>query len=213
MLNELDRRGHRYAMRTTVFIFCKSKRAAERTRDSIIRFIESVLYLRVNREKTHERYVGEMKFLGYSFYIKSVECRLSVHSTSYEKLKSRLRELTGRSNGMGYERLKTALRLFLMGWLEYFKLADMKSKLQVLDEWYRRRLRMCIWKNWKKVKTRFKNLMRCGIDKSKAWEWANTRKGYWRISNSWILGRALNTDILRQANYPFLMDCYRKVVS
>lgn len=92
-------------------------------------------------------------------------------------------------------------------------LADMKSKLQVLDEWYRRRLRMCIWKNWKKVKARFKNLMRCGIDKSKAWEWANTRKGYWRISNSWILGRALNTDILRQANYPFLMDCYRKVVS
>ena len=110
-------------MRTTVFIFCKSKRAAERTRDSIIRFIESVLYLRVNREKTHERYVGEMKFLGYSFYIKSVECRLSVHSTSYEKLKSRLRELTGRSNGMGYERRKTALRLFLMGWLEYFKLS------------------------------------------------------------------------------------------
>ncbi|MDR0565942.1 MAG: group II intron reverse transcriptase/maturase, partial [Prevotellaceae bacterium] len=94
-----------------------------------------------------------------------------------------------------------------------FKLADMKSRLQEMDEWYRRRLRMCIWKSWKKVKTRFKNLCKCGIEKYKAWEWANTRKGYWRISLSPILTRALNNDNLRRANYPFLMDCYRKIVS
>ena len=211
---ELEKRGHpfvRYA--DDCLIFCKSKRAAARTIGSVIRFIESKLYLRVNKEKTKVGYIGRMKFLGYSFYKKRGECRLCVHPKSYNKLKETLKWLTGRSNGMGYAKRKSSLRLFILGWLEYFKLADMKHKLQELDEWYRRRLRMCIWKSWKKVKTRFKNLQRCGIDKSKAWEWANTRKGYWHISNSFILNRALNNDNLRRADYPFLMDCYRKVVS
>ena len=158
-------------------------------------------------------YVRGMKFLGYSFYIHSGECRLNVHPRSYAKFKTRLKELTGRSNGMGYEKRKTSLGLFIRGWLEYFKLADMKSRLQTLDEWYRRRLRMCIWKCWKKTKTRFNNLCKCGIDKGKAWEWANTRKGYWHIADSFILHRALNNDLLRRAKYPFLLDCYRKVVS
>lgn len=218
MLHELDKelelRGHpfvRYA--DDCMIFFKSKRAAGRTKQSIIRYIEGVLYLRVNEEKTSVGYVRGMKFLGYSFYVTSGECRLSVHPKSFAKFKSRLKELTGRSNGMGYERRKTVLRQFITGWLEYFKLADMKNKLQGLDEWYRRRLRMCIWKCWKKVKTRFNNLSRCGIAKWQAWEWANTRKGYWRTSGSPILSRALNNDNLRRANYPFLMDCYRKIVS
>jgi group II intron reverse transcriptase/maturase len=218
MLNELDkeleRRGHRFIRYADdCMIFCKSKRAAERTKESITGFIENVLYLRVNREKTKVGYVRGMKLLGYSFYVNKGECRLSVHPKSYVKFKRKLKELTGRSNGMGYANRKESLRYFLMGWLEYFKLADMKSKLQETDGWYRRRLRMCIWKNCKKVKTRFKNLMKCGIAKSKAWEWANTRKGYWHISKSWILPRALHDENLRRAGYPFIMDCYRKVVS
>lgn len=211
---ELERRGHpsvRYA--DDCMIFCRSKRAAERTRDSIIRFIEEVLYLRVNREKTKAGYVRGMKFLGYSFYNNSGECRLSIHPDSLDKFKAKLKELTGRSNGMGYARRKESLRHYIMGWLEYFKLADMKSKLHDMDRWYRRRLRMCIWKNWKRIRTRFRNLVKCGIDKYQAWQWANTRKGCWHISNSWILSRALSNDNLRHANYPLLMDCYRKVVS
>ena len=211
---ELERRGHpsvRYA--DDCMIFCRSKRAAERTRDSIIRFIEDALYLRVNREKTKAGYIRGMKFLGYSFYVHSGECRLSVHPKSLGKFKSKLKELTGRSNGMGYAQRKEALRSFIMGWLEYFKLAEMKSKLHEIDKWYRRRLRLCIWKNWKRIRTRFRNLMKCGIEKSKAWEWANTCKGFWHISKSWMLSRALSNDNLRRANYPLLMDCYRKVVS
>lgn len=218
MLNELDkeleRRGHafvRYA--DDCLIFSKSKRASQRIMRSITTYIEDKLYLRVNREKTTSGYVGKVKFLGYGFYIHSGKCRLRVHPASLSKFKGRLKELTGRSNGMGYERRKRELRLFIEGWLEYFKLADIRSKLQEIDQWYRRRLRMCIWKSWKKIKTRFRNLMRCGIEKPKAWEWANTRKGYWHISKSWILSRALDNDKLRQADYPFLIDSYRKVVS
>lgn len=218
ILNELDKeledRGHsfvRYA--DDCLILCKSKRAAERTKRNIIRFIEDVLYLRVNDAKTKVGYVRGMKFLGYSFYVKSGKCRLSVHPKSYDKFRFKLKSLTGRSNGLGYEIRKSSLRCFIMGWLEYFKLADMKKRLQSMDEWYRRRLRMCIWKCWKKVKTRFKNLCKSGIDKHQAWAWANTRKGYWRIADSFILHRALNNDNLKRASYPFLMDCYRKVVS
>ncbi|KKB45056.1 hypothetical protein HMPREF1212_05324 [Parabacteroides sp. HGS0025] len=211
---ELDSRGHRYVRYADdCMIFCKSKRAAVRVKESITHYIESTLHLRVNHEKTVVGYIRGLKFLGYSFYVMSGECRLSVHAKSFTKFKSKLKALTGRSNGMGYEKRKASLRCFIMGWLEYFKLADIKNKLKDLDTWYRRRLRMCIWKCWKKVKTRFKNLQRCGIDKRKAWEWANTRKGYWHISNSFILNRALSNDSIRRANYPFLMDCYCKVVS
>ena len=184
---------------------------AARTMECITRFIEEVLYLRVKREKTKTGNVRGMSFLGYSFYLCAGKCQLSVHPKSYAKLKSKLKELTGHSNGMGYEKRKLSLRLFIRGWLEYFKFADMKSHLCRIDEWYRRRLRTCIWKCWKKMKTRFSHLCKCGIDKGKAWEWANTRKGYWRIADSFILHRALNNDNLRRTNYPFLMGSYRKI--
>lgn len=218
MLNELDKelehRGHpfvRYA--DDCMIFCKSKRAAERTKKSIIEFIESKLYLRVNRDKTTVGYVRGKKFLGYSFYVSEGVCRLSVHPRSVTKMKARLKELTSRSNGWGYEERKSKLRQFIVGWVEYFKLADMKQQLSRIDEWLRRRIRMCIWKYWKKVKTRYHNLMRCGIEKNQSWTWANTRKGYWCIAGSPIVSRAINNDSLRKAGYLTLSDYYRKVTS
>jgi hypothetical protein len=216
MLDELDRelekRGHpfvRYA--DDGLIFCRSARAAERVQESITRFIESRLYLRVNREKTHTGKVMGMKFLGYSFYSSKGECRLNIHPKSIVKMKTRLKELTSRSNGMGHESRKTGLKLFIQGWVAYFKLADMKVLLQKTDEWLRRRIRMCIWKAWKRVKTRFKNLIRCGIDKNRAWMWANTRKGYWHTANSPILSRSINNDNLHKAGYVFLSDVYAKL--
>lgn len=79
----------------------------------------------------------------------------------------------------------------IRSWMEYFKYADMKNRIADTDEWFRRRLRMCIWKCWKKVRTRLANLMKCGIAKYQAWQWVNTRKGYWRIAGSPILTRAI----------------------
>jgi group II intron reverse transcriptase/maturase len=208
---ELERRGHpfvRYA--DDGLIFSRRARASARVQSSITRFIEARLYLRVNREKTRNGLVFGMKFLGYSFYTRQGECRLSVHSKSSDKMRTRLKELTSRSNGMGYDNLKTALKQFIRGWVEYFKLADMKCLLQRTDEWLRRRIRMCIWKSWKKVKTRFKNLIRCGIDKHKAWMWANTHKSYWHTANSFILTTTVTNDRLRIAGYVFLTDIYAK---
>jgi group II intron reverse transcriptase/maturase len=209
---ELERRGHpfvRYA--DDGLIFCRSARASARVQSSITRFIEERLYLRVNREKTQSGEVRGMKFLGYSFYYRNGECRLCVHSKSSDKMKARLKELTSRSNGMGYENRKTALKQFIRGWVEYFKFADMKSLLGRTDEWLRRRLRMCLWKSWKNIKTRFKNLVRCGINKVKAWQYANTRKGYWHTANSPILTTSVSNDNLRKAGYVLLSDVYVKL--
>ena len=76
------------------------------------------------------------------------------------------------------------------------------------DEWLRRRIRMCIWKSWKKPKTRIANLIKCGIPKWQAYEWGYTSLGYWRIADSWIMHRAITNERLRLAGYPTLWDEY-----
>jgi len=213
MLNELDkeleRRGHpfvRYA--DDALIFCKTKRAASRVKDSITEFIERRLHLKVNNEKTVVSYVSRVKYLGYSFYISKGKSRLSVHSKSKAKMKSVLKTLTSRSNGWGYERRKTELQTFIRGWINYFHLADMKTYLERLDEWLRRRIRMCIWKSWKKPKTKVANLIKCGIADWQAYQWGNTRLAYWRIADSPILHRAVTNERLRNQGYTCLMDLY-----
>ena len=209
MLNELDkeldRRGLpfvRYA--DDSMIFCKSKRAAMRVKESITQFIENALYLKVNKEKTIVSYVRGVKYLGYSFYVMKGKCQLTVHPKSKAKMKSRLKELTSRSNGWGYAKRKQKLKEYIRGWVGYYHLANMKRLLLETDEWLRRRIRMCIWKAWKKVKTRVANLIRCGINEHQAYEWGNTRKGYWRIADSPVLKRAINNDNLRSAGYATL---------
>ncbi len=216
MLNELDKeltkRGHKFVRYADdCMILCKSKRAAQRVKTSVVEYIEKKLFLKVNKEKTKVGYIKGLKFLGYSFYVMKGKCRLLLHSKSLTKMKAKLKELTSRSNGMGYEQRKKKLTLYIQGWINYYKLADMKNHLQRLDKWYRRRLRMCIWKSWKRVRTRFQNLMKCGIDRRKALEWANTRKGYWHISNSWIMSRSVTDENLRLAGYPSLSEYYRKL--
>ena len=216
MLNELDRelekRGHRFVRYADdMVILCKSKRSAERTQANIIPFIENRLFLKVNREKTAVAHISKIKFLGYSFYENERGWRLRVHPKTIARMKARIKELTSRSNGWGYARRKESLRLFIIGWVNYFKLADMKSLLANVDEWYRRRLRMVIWKQWKRIRTRGRNLIKLGIAKYKAWEYANTRKGYWHTANSPILTRSVTTDRLKRAGYLFFTDYYRKV--
>jgi hypothetical protein len=209
---ELEKRGHafvRYA--DDLLILCKSERSAERTLKHIVSYLERVLYLRVNKDKTEVAQVSNVKFLGYSFYYRKGECRLRIHPKSCTKMKQRIRAITSRSNGKGDAWRKETCGYFIRGWVNYFKLADMKSLLEQIDAWYRRRLRMVIWKQWKRIKTKFRNLMKLGIIKSKAWEFANTRKGYWHTANSPILSQTISNDRLKQAGYIFFTDYYLKV--
>lgn len=163
------------------YSFCKSKRAALRVKESITRFIDGKLFLKVNREKTVVSYARGVKFQGYSFYVMRGQCLLTVHPKF--KMKTRLKKLTGRSNGMGYERRKQKLKEYIRGWIGwYYHLANKRRLLWATDEW----LRMYIWKSWKNPQTRISNLIRCGIPKRKTHEWDYTRLGYWRIADSWI---------------------------
>jgi group II intron reverse transcriptase/maturase len=213
MLNEcdweLERRGHRFVRYADdLMVFCKSKKAAIRTLNKILPFIEGKLFLKVNREKTKVAHVNQVKYLGYSFYIYRGEGRLRIHPKSVGKFKDKVREVTGRSNGMGIEERKTRLNSLVRGWMNYFKLADARNLLAGLDEWIRRRIRMVTWKRWKRIRTRFANLVRAGFDRKMAWMWANTRKGCWRVANSPILKRAIPNELLKRAGYLSLMACY-----
>ena len=216
MLNELDKelesRGHKFVRYADDMVIpCKSERSAERVMSSTIRFIEEKLLLKVNREKSQTAPMSKVKFLGYSFYLTKGEGRLRLHPKSVTKMKARLKELTSRSNGWGNDRRKEALRQYIIGWVHYFKLADMQYLLLGIDEWYRRRIRMVIWKQWKQIKTKLSNLVKLGVKKSKAWEWANTRKGYWHTAKSFILNTTITNERLRKAGYVFFADYYQKV--
>ena len=214
MLNELDKelesRGlHFVRYADDTMIFCRSKRAAERVRKSITKFIEGKLHLKVNKEKTVVSYVRGVKYLGYTFYVYKGKCELAVHPKSKAKMHSRLKEITCRSNGWGYAKLKQVLRYYVKGWVNYYHLANMKQLAQRTDEWLRRRLRMCIWKLWKKPKTRAKNLMKCGIDKYLAWKCGYAR-GYWHVVDTPVLHKAISTAGMRRQGYTFLYDEYVK---
>lgn len=216
LLNELDKelekRGHKEVRYADDFvIFCKSQRAGERVMESISDFIEKRLFLKVNRDKSKVAHIREITFLGYAFYIKDGgKGGFRLSPKAKEKMKSKIRELTSRSKGWSNERRKDALNQFIRGWVLYFRMADMKSLIRDTDSWLRRRLRMVIWKQWKRVKTKLRNLIKLGIPKGKAWEWANTRKAYWRVAKSPILQRAINTVRLRSAGYVFFSDYYTK---
>jgi group II intron reverse transcriptase/maturase len=216
MLNELDKelekRGIRFVRYADdMLLFAKSKRSATRILEHILPYIEGKLKLRVNKEKTSVAYIGRIKFLGYGFYPAKGGIKLRVHGKSKKKMKNRIREITSRRQGISYEELKLKLKQYVVGWVNYFKLANMKKLLISIDQWLRRRLRMFIWKRWKKVKTRYKRLKQLGYNHSDAIKYANTRKGYWQVAGSQILGCSITDNRLRKQGYQFFSDYYKTV--
>jgi len=213
MLNELDKELTKRGLRFCRYaddcnIYVKSKKAAERVMTSVTRFLEEELKLKVNREKSAVDRPWKLKFLGFSFYLKKGEARIRVHPKSARKFKAKLKAVTGRSNAMSVNERITKLKQIITGWVNYFGIADMGKLAKELDEWLRRRIRMCYWKRWKRIRTRHDNLVRLGIDNHRAWEYANTRKGYWRISNSPILSRTLTNERLKKQGFPTITERY-----
>lgn len=192
ILNELDQKleewGYKFVRYADdLMIFTKSCRAAERQYRRAGKLIEGKLKLAINKEKTKIANLTQVKYLGYAFYNINGECRLRVRPESIKRLKDKLRTITGRSNGKSVNGRKTKLNQIVRGWVQYFKLADMKSNMKATDEWIRRRIRMITWKRWKKVKTKLGNLQKLRVEKEKAWEWANSRKGYWLCQSKFLL--------------------------
>ena len=195
-------------------IYVKSKKAGNRVMYSLGQFIEKRLKLKVNRDKSAVDNPTKRKFLGFSFYYyqKGI-ARIRVHAKSLKRLKANLRKLTGRSIGSSMDTRIVRLNQVTHGWVNYYCPADMREQCRELDKWLRHRLRMCYWKQWKKIGTKHDNLVRLGIPTSKAWEYANTRKGYWRIACSPILSRSLTIDFFRRLGLSCLSDVYSKSIS
>lgn len=216
MLNELDKeliyRGHRFVRYADdCMIFCKSKKSAERTLNNIVPYIEDKLFLKVNPTKTSVAHISKVKYLGYSFYRYKGKYRFRVHPKSVRKMKNKIRELTDRSNGWGNKYRAKKLTQFIRGWINYFGMADMKSLAQHNDEWLRHRIRAIHWKQWKKVKTKFKELKKLGVEEEKAWICANMRNGNWYCSGYFVLQTAFNNKKLRELGYPTFTEFYLKI--
>lgn len=196
---ELEKRGHkfcRYADDCNIYV--KSERSARRVMRSVSKYLEGELKLKVNEKKSEVGSPKERKFLGFSFYQKRDEIGVRIHPKSLIRIKEKARRLTSRSNGMSMSDRIKKLSSLIGGWIGYNRLADIKSHCKSLDEWMRRRLRMCYWKNWKKIGTKHGNLVKLGIANSKSRKFANTRKSYWRIANSPILATRLTNQHFKE---------------
>ena len=214
MLNELDkeleRRGHRFVRYADdCMIFCKSRKAAERTMRNIVPFITGKLFLKVNLEKTTVAHISRVKYLGYGFYRHKGKCRLRVHPKSVTKMRKKLRELTHRGNRWSNDERKKKLGEYVRGWVNYFRMADMKTLMAQTDEWMRRRIRAVIWRQWKRVRTRYKMLRRMHVEEWSVHKMANCRKGPWRAAQ--MLNSVITKERLARAGYPSLLGQYLKV--
>lgn len=207
---ELEKRGHkfcRYADDNNVYV--KSKRAGIRVMESMIKLIENKLKLKVNKDKSAVDFVSKRKFLGFSFYFAKGGAEIRIHEKSIKRFKDKIKFYTNRNIGISMESRLKKLNQIMMGWINYYGIANAVAKLKELDKWIRRRLRACIWKQWKKISTRHRNLVKLGINKYKAWEYANTRKGYWRIYKSPILSKSLNNKYLESLGFVSLTQTYQ----
>lgn len=215
MLNELDKelecRGHKYVRYADdCIIFCKSRKSAERTLKNIVPYITGKLFLKVNLQKTTVSHVSKIKYLGYGFYRQKGKCRMRVHPKSIEKMKNRLRELTTRGNRWSNPEREKKLREYTSGWINYFRYADMKSLMEETDEWLRRRIRAVYWKQWKRVRTRYKMMRALHLPEQMVHEMANCRKGTWRAAQ--MLNSVLTKRIIvDRLGYPSMSAHYLKV--
>jgi group II intron reverse transcriptase/maturase len=205
----LEQRGHkfvRYADDCNIYV--KSQRAAERVMESCVQFLEGKLKLTVNRKKSRTGSPLWVKFLGFSLYKTGKGAGIRPHRKSLERFKKKVREITKRNRGRSIEQILYELKVYTRGWLGYYSAASMGTRIHALNQWIRRRIRMYIWKQWKRVSGKFENLKRLGIQKNQAWQWANSRKGYWCLAHSWVLTRTLTNKYLASLGYDDISKRY-----
>lgn len=205
----VEARGHkfvRYADDCNIYV--KSRRAAERVMASCIKYLEGKLKLKVNREKSKTGSPLKLKFLGFSLYKARGKIGIRPHNKSLKRFKDKVKQLTSRKQARPIADILWNLRKYTIGWLGYYSVADMRTRISTLNEWIRRRIRQIFWKQWKRTRAKHDNLVKLGIPKGKAWEWANSRLGYWRIAHSWILTRSLTNKYLASIGYDDLSQRY-----
>ena len=176
--------------------------------ESICRFIGRRLKLKINVDKSAVARPWERKFFGFSFYRSSKGVRIRIHPKSISRFKDKIRVVLNRNRSQSMEERLKQLSLLTGGWIRYYGIADAKKLIMRIDEWTRRRIRACFWKQWKRIGPRHHNLVSLGVDSRKAWEWANTRKKYWIIAGSFILTTIFTNEKLASIGFISLYSVY-----
>ena len=217
MLNELDKeleaRGLRFVRYADdCIILVKSEKAANRVLTSITKFIEKKLGLKVNAEKSKVTRPTKTKYLGFSFW-KSPrgQWKPKPHLKSYQKLIRKLKQLTDRSWSISLDNRIKQINYVVRGWINYFRIANMRQKIIDIDKHLRTRIRVIIWKQWKKTLRRYKALRQLGLTHELAFNCANTRKGYYQICKTTYIQFAISIERLRKRGLVFLLDQYERV--
>jgi RNA-directed DNA polymerase len=208
---ELEGRGHafcRYADDCNVYV--RSNRAGQRVLAGITRFVSDKLKLKVNSEKSAVARPWERRFLGYSMTIHR-QPRLKVAPAVVDRMKSKLRELFRVGRGRSVRSVIRDLGPVLRGWVNYFRLAEVKGVFDELDGWIRRKLRCILWRQWKRTYTRAKNLMKRGLGEERAWRSATNQRGPWWNSGASHMNQCFPKGFFDQRGLVSLLDQLRKL--
>jgi RNA-directed DNA polymerase len=205
---ELECRGLRFARYADDFlILVKSLRAARRVRQSITRFVEARLKLVVNRQKSQAVPLSGCTFLGFQIR----RGRIVWSDKALKRFKERIQEITGRSRGISMHRLLTELRRYVVGWLNYFGVSQAYRGIPELDQWLRRRVRLCYWKQWKRPRTRRRYLIRLGIHPGEVHKASRCSRAYWWMAGTSIVQRALDNRWLAEQGVPSIRQQWIKM--
>lgn len=216
---ELERQGLRYVRYADDFsIYTKSQSQARKVGNSIYLFLMNKLKLSINRGKSGIRKPVQFSILGFKFvptYEKGEKGKyqLVVSERSWKTLKENLKTITRKTTPKTFGERVKQLKEVQRGWLNYFRMASIYSKLKELDSWLRNRLRYCIWHHWKKPERKRKNLIRLGIDQNHAYSWSRTRMGGWAVAQSPILITTITLKRLIKRGYESMLDYYKQVAS
>lgn len=218
-LNEFDqeftRRGVpciRYA--DDIVLLAKSKRASERLLESSTKYLEETLKLTVNREKSRTVSVfaiRNFKFLGFALGRNGGGIYIRVHPKSWNKFKSKLKDLSSRRSVENIKASLARIKVYARGWLNYYGIASMKNNIEDINGWLYHRIRMCIWKQWKKPKTKVRNLIKMGVPEDLAYQAGNSRRGHWFTTHTLAVNMAMTKERLINSGLYDLATAYQSV--
>lgn len=202
---ELERRGHRFVRYADdCNIYVKTERAGRRVMDSVSRFITTKLKLKVNATKSAIARPEERKFLGFTFRTIDDKVARMISAKSIERVRRKIRDLTGRTRGKSFSAVIAKLNSYLSGWAGYYRFTEVTRQLESLDAWLRRRLRAYLWKQWKTRRRRYAELFKLGVNRRLAKAAAGSSKGCWAMSHVKALDMALNKTFFATAGLRLL---------
>jgi group II intron reverse transcriptase/maturase len=208
---ELEKRGHkfvRYADDCNIYV--RTRRAGQRVKESVKRFLEKKLKLKVNPKKSKVERATRVKILGFSFYKRKGEVHIRVAKQSLDRFRNKLRRLTKRTRSGKQEEVIEAINQYTMGWIAYYRLADTPSVLARLDSWIRRRLRQMVWKRWKRGRTRYRKLVKLGVPRERAGLGA-VGKSPWHMSRTPVINEALSNAYWRNSGLKSIKARYQEL--